>query len=160
MPIGPSGCGKSTLYHKLRGVQRELHNLSKDSIRCLLYGDDYAKAWIAANNDKDFVAKVKVIYEKMLGEKSKIYLDNTNLSPKIRRYWLTEASKYNYTKIAIVFDVDVDILLSRQVTREDKTVPKSAIYQQVAALKQPVIGEFDVVYSIIDVIRVLENVNT
>lgn len=154
MPIGPSGCGKSTLYNHLVNVQRgDVHSLSNDSMRVLLYGDDYDNAWLAANNDKDFKHKVRAVFTSMLNDNNIIYLDNTNLSPKVRRFWLTEATRYSYLKVALVFDVDDETLLSRRVSRNDKTVPYSAVQQQLAALKQPVAGEFDHVYFVADILE-------
>lgn len=145
MPIGPSGCGKSTLYTQLQNIQQGLHMLSYDSMRCLLYGNDYAKAWKAANNDVTFHSQVKNTYVGLLNDNCNIYIDNTNLSPKVRNYWLTEAKRYGYTTIGILFDVDIEILISRQASRQDKTVPHNAVYQQFDALKLPINGEFDIV---------------
>lgn len=149
MPIGPSGCGKSTLYSKLQQWNPELVCLSKDIMRESLYGnEDYTKSWNAANADPQFDAKVRLAFQDILQAKRDVYIDNTNLSPKVRNRWLLEAKQHKYYTLAIVFNIDVDELLLRQTTRVDKAVPVFAIHQQVAAFKLPVVGEFSEVQSI------------
>ena len=147
MPIGPSGCGKSTLFKQLKSAVDPLVCLSNDIMRCILYEGDYKTCWAMSTADKQFKNKVRQAYDEMLEQKVNIYIDNTNLSPKVRRYWLIEAKKKGYRTIAVLFDVDVDTLLTRQQSRDDKTVPHSAIHEQRTALKPPIDGEFDYVFN-------------
>lgn len=148
MPIGPSGSGKSTKFNQLKQVDPALRHYSYDQLRLDWYGgeaQDYAVAWKAASADPEFNRKAKDVFVSMVLNGDDIYVDNTNLTPKSRRFFITTAKQHGYTTIALVFNVGTDELIARQKTRTDKTVPDAAVQQQASVLKGPADGEFDTV---------------
>lgn len=149
VPIGPSGAGKSTLFKKLKQENPDLVPFSFDALRHEWYDpNDYQKAWQAANEDKTFFNRAQSNFMDLIKQGKSVYVDNTNLSPKSRRFFVESAKKAGYRTVAYVFNVDVDTLLQRQQTRPDKTVPEHAVRQHVAAMKSPQTGEFDEVHNI------------
>jgi predicted kinase len=143
VPIGPSGAGKSTLFNQLKQQHPDLVPYSFDSLRHEWYDpNDYSKAWKASTEDKSFFPRVKENFADLIRAGKSVYVDNTNLSPKARKFFVEKAKEAGYRTIAYVFDVDVDTLLQRQRTRPDKQVPDEAVRQHVAAMKPPTPGEF------------------
>lgn len=148
MPIGPSGAGKSTLFRKLKSQNPSLRSFSLDDLRHEWYdADDYRKAWEMSTQDKQFEQKANQRFIEMVKQKQDLYIDNTNLSPKRRRFYLEHARRNGYQTVAHVLNVDVDTLIARQSTRTDKTVPEEAVRRQHSAMVHPQENEFDqVVY--------------
>ena len=144
MPIAPSGAGKSTLFRKLKEQYPKLFSFSLDNLRHEFYDtEDYAKAFEASTRDKGFQQKANKRFLEMLATGSDIYVDNTNLSPKRRRFYLEQAKKRGYKTVAYTFNVDVDELIRRQSVRGDKNVPEDAVRRQHATLSEPLPDEFD-----------------
>lgn len=149
IPIGPSGSGKSTLFKKLKEENPSLESFSFDTLRHEWYDPtDYNKAWQAASKDPSFSGRAQNVFREMIKAGKSVFVDNTNLSPKSRRFFIETAKKAGYRTVAYVFNVDVDTLLQRQKTRPDKTVPEHAVRQHVAAMKAPEAGEFDEIHNI------------
>ncbi len=144
VPIGASGTGKSTLYDRMD--HDNLDTFSLDRMRHKLYGDDYGVAFKMSCEDKEFKNKCTSEYVAMLKEGKDIFLDNTNTSRKGRRQFLVEARRRGYWLIAILMPVELDEIVERQVTRDDKTVPVEAVVRQYMGLQLPQIGEFDSIY--------------
>lgn len=150
--IGPSGSGKSTLFRKLQDKDPSLRAFSLDMLRHEWYDPtNYAAAWKASTEDKDFANKANERFMEMVEEGDNLFIDNTNLTPKRRRFYIEQARKRGYHVVGIVFNVDLDTLIARQKTRGDKNVPEQAIRQQLRSMVGPVIGEFDEVMSAEDV---------
>ncbi len=148
MPIAPSGAGKSTLASAYGGCEY----FSWDALRVLWYDDDYAKAFRASTKDPQFNNKAMKVFNAHLNEGNDIFVDNTNLSLKRRRGLLTEARRKGYYKIAVLLPVDLDTLMERRVTREDKSLPVDSIIKQYESLHVPSYGEFD------EIVVVMSNV--
>lgn len=145
LPIGPSGCGKSTLFRKMKKVNSELVHYSWDNLRLEWYDADYSKAYKMSADDPHFNARyMKVFKEHILSGKS-IFVDNTNLSRKRRRPWITDARKHGYNVIAFVMPIALDTVLKRQKSRGDKDVPADAVRQHYMTLQCPLYGEVDAV---------------
>ena len=148
VPIGPSGSGKSTLFFRLKESDPNILQFSYDILRHEWYDkNDYKKAWKASDEDPTFYSRANQSFIAMVKSGKDIYVDNTNLSPKSRRFFIDNAKKNGYTTIAYTFNVDTQTLLDRQNTRTDKKVPHNAVKQQVSALKTPTPDEFDEVRS-------------
>jgi predicted kinase len=93
-PIGPSGTGKSTVYKKLKEKNPNLNVFSLDILRHKFYDkNDYAKAWKMSTEDKDFSKKANDEFFKILKQKQDLYIDNTNLTPKSRKFYITNSRK-------------------------------------------------------------------
>lgn len=151
MPIGPSGAGKSTLFRKLKSENPALRSFSLDDLRHEWYDkDDYNKAWQAAANDKEFGQKANNRFIEMIKRKQDLFIDNTNLSPKRRKFYLDFARRNGYKTIGYVLDVPVETLIARQSTRTDKSVPEDAVRRQHQSMVRPRDGEFDEVIYVDD----------
>jgi predicted kinase len=72
-----------------------------------------------------------------------LYIDNTNLTPKRRKFYLNLARQHGYKTKAYVLNTDLETLIARQATRSDKRVPEVAVRQQFASMVGPQQGEFD-----------------
>ncbi len=133
------------MYRKLLTKHPDLQVFSLDALRHAWYDpNDYAKAWQASQDDKEFANKARQEYVKALQSGRDLYVDNTNLTPKTRRWYLEQAKANGYKTVALTFpNVDLDTLIRRQETRGDKNVPAGAVRQQFFSLKGPEEDEFD-----------------
>lgn len=145
MPIGPSGAGKSTLFRELKQQDPSLQPFSLDLLRHEFYDpNDYSRAWKMSTEDKQFSNRANQRFVEMVKSGQNLFVDNTNLTPKRRKFYLQQAKKHGYKTVAHVFsNVDLDTLIQRQETRSDKTVPEEAVRRQFQAMKEPYEGEFD-----------------
>lgn len=144
MPIAPSGAGKSTYLAKIKEAIPDIQVFSLDALRLEFYDpNNYAKAYQGSVDDKNFETRANARYHEMLKEGTSIYVDNTNLSAKRRKFYLQASRKYGYSTTAVLMPVGLDVVLERQKTRGDKTVPKEAVIRQYKSLQVPQIGEFD-----------------
>lgn len=152
MPIAPSGAGKSTYLKSIEATYhafgKELRVFSLDALRHEFYDvNDYAKAYQGSVEDKSFEARANARFHadikhcKEIG--ASLYVDNTNLSAKRRRWYLEIAKKHKFNTQAVLMPVDLDTVIKRQKTRGDKSVPVEAVKRQFYSLQAPMIGEFD-----------------
>jgi len=87
-PIGPSGTGKTTALKKLKEKNPNLNVFSLDILRYKFYDkDDYAKAWKMSTEDKDFSKKANTEFFELLNQRKNLYVDNTNLTPMLRKFY-------------------------------------------------------------------------
>lgn len=145
--VAPSGAGKSTLVKTLLEKNPGTVVFSLDALRHEFYdANDYAKAYQASVDDKSFEARANAVFHKMSKGTSDIIIDNTNLSAKRRRFYLDIARRQQFKTIAYTLPVTKDVLVKRQDTRKDKSVPKTAVTQQYMSLQVPMFGEFEVIH--------------
>ncbi len=148
-PIGPSGSGKTTWINQLTGSfsDRDIVVHSKDLLRLEWYpSDNYADSWNQAVNDKTFMSRVNQHYTQLIKQKTDVIIvDNTNLTAKARRFYVSQAKQHGYATMAYLFMNPLTTLIDRQSTREDKTVPASSVFRQHMSLQYPSYGEFDVI---------------
>lgn len=146
VPIGPSGCGKSTLLKTLRKYHGDhIEHYSWDNLRLEWYSPDYDKAYKMSTEDSHFRARYMKVFNDLILAGKTIYVDNTNLSRKRRRPWIDAARKHGYNVIGYVFPTTSDIVISRQKTRGDKSVPADAVLGHYMSLQGPLYGEFDAI---------------
>ena len=149
MPIAPSGAGKTTLLRRLQAKNPDLLVFSLDLLRHEWYDpNDYAAAWQASDKDPEFKNKANQRFAQMIKTGKDVFVDNTNLSPKRRRYYLEQARRNGYKTVAFLLPTELETLIARQSTRGDKSVPEEAVRRQFSALKGPVEGEFDEVQTV------------
>jgi predicted kinase len=142
--IGPSGSGKSTIYKKFKLANPNLNYFSWDRLRLDWYdSNNYDNAWKLANDDKSFGLKADIEFRDLLKQHQDIFVDNTNLSIKRRKSFIVPAKKLGYKTVAVVFDVPLNTLIARQLTRGDKYVPAEAVTRQFQSMQHPNGGEFD-----------------
>ena len=142
MPIGASGCGKST-YRASDNCPDEAISYSWDDLRIEWYSADYDEAYTLACEDKQFISKAHARFVEHVKTGQDIYVDNTNISARRRRFFITEARRRGYHIAAILFPISIDTLMSRQQSRADKLVPTQAVSQQFHNIQLPQYGEFD-----------------
>lgn len=146
VPIAPSGAGKSTYLAELKKNYPNLIVFSLDALRHEFYdATDYAKAYEGSVKDKSFEARANARFHELVKKGQAMYIDNTNLSAKRRKFYLDAARKYNFETVAVLMPVTLNTLLERQKTRGDKCVPDSAVKQQYKSLQSPLKGEFDLI---------------
>lgn len=151
VPIGPSGAGKSTLFRSLKESGLTVHSFSLDTLRHEFYDPvDYNAAFQASVKDRGFEAKANARFQSMVETREHIFVDNTNLSPKRRKFYLDLAHKYGYSTIALVLTTPLETLIERQTTRGDKCVPETVVRQQYNAMVLPGKGEFNKVVMVHD----------
>ena len=141
--IGASGSGKSSFINSRTDMYAEFTQYSLDELRTRWYGDDYSEAFRLSCADKKFNGNAQREYINLLKEGLNICVDNTNLSKKRRRAYLTEARRRGYYAVAVLLPIDLQTVIDRQSTRTDKTVPEEAVRRQYAGLSYPSLGEFD-----------------
>lgn len=153
MPIAPSGAGKSTYLNRIKldtvlATGKEIEVFSLDALRHEFYdADDYATAFQGSIDDKSFEARANARFhadiKRCKETGTDLYVDNTNLSAKRRRWYLDIAKRHGFNTEAVLMPVDLDTIIKRQKTRGDKTVPVEAVKRQFYSLQAPMVGEFD-----------------
>lgn len=145
MPIAASGSGKSTYLRKLRETNPNVLSFSFDDLRHEWYDKkNYGRAFKLSTEDKDFNKKAYDVFREMIKTRQDIFVDNTNLTAKRRKFYLDLARQHGYRTVAIEMPVpDVELLVARQKTRGDKNVKADAVRDQFARLEKPQPNEFD-----------------
>jgi predicted kinase len=144
IPIGASGSGKSTYLRKLREENPDILSFSWDDLRMEWYDpDNYGNAFRLSTEDKDFITKSQQVFRNMVKTGKDIYVDNTNLTAKRRKFYIDIAKRAGYRTVGIEMPVDVETIVARQKTRGDKNVKETAVRDQHAKLQPPRPGEFD-----------------
>lgn len=145
VPIAASGSGKSTYYKQLVAEQGPVESYSLDSLRHEWYhATDYALAYGGAVDDPKFEQKARDRFTEVIKQHHKnVYVDNTNLSAKRRKFYLELAKANGYHTVAVMLPVALSTIIDRQQLRTDKTVPASAVKQHYFSLQMPLLGEFD-----------------
>ncbi|MCK5017174.1 MAG: AAA family ATPase, partial [Candidatus Peribacteraceae bacterium] len=137
--IGASGTGKSTYRNSLE----DFEIYSWDDLRLEFYSQDYDEAFKLSTQDKNFGKKVNARFMELVKSGKNIYVDNVNVSKKRRAFFIREAKRKGYFTRAVVFPIELDVLIARQETRSDKTVPGGVVAGQYRAIQTPQFGEFD-----------------
>lgn len=143
IPVGPSGCGKSTFLKTLRKTT-DVDVFSLDALRHEWYDQvNYTSAYQQSVDDKSFEAKANARFHEQVKTHRTMYIDNTNLSARRRKMYLSAARLHGFKTIAIIMPISLSTLIQRRTSRSDKTVPESAVIQHYNALQAPLFGEFD-----------------
>jgi predicted kinase len=147
MPVGPSGTGKSTFLNKLKERSPNIVVFSLDALRHEFYHPtDYAIAYQKSVDDPKFFARSQQRFRELakmsIEQQLDLYVDNTNLSRKTRK-WYLDLVRGHMRTVAVRFNTDLETMLARQKTRGDKCVPEAAVRQQFASMQEPTIEEFD-----------------
>ena len=142
--IGASGSGKSTHVGVLMDrAPRAIRIHSMDAMRLKLYGEPYATAYQLSTEDNTFKSQVQQDFMDILRAGHDVIVDNTNVSVKSRGFYVQEARKKGYEIVATVFPVALNVVLGRQDTRPDKSVPREAVIRQYNSIQLPFYGEVD-----------------
>lgn len=146
LAIGASGSGKSTYLNKLRvdNPEKTILLYSWDDLRHRWYDSvDYGNAYRLSSLDNQFKTKAREQFEVMLETRQDIYVDNTNLTVERRSYYIKEAKLHGYRTVGIEMPVNIETILARQHTRDDKTIKADVVIEQFNKLQRPAPNEFD-----------------
>jgi len=141
--IGSSGSGKSTFSAQLISQDDDCVVHSMDALRLQWYSSVYSEAYTMSTEDKTFTSRVHTDFIDALKTRKTVIVDNVNGSSKRRTFYVDEARKKGYRVVAVLFPVARDVVVKRQLTRTDKSVPESAVISHYNNLQLPFIGEFD-----------------
>lgn len=134
MLIGIQGSGKTTFAL----------NLSKQLNCDIISTDNYRKQGILENKLWDLVYQNCATY---LKENKEVIFDATNITPKVRKRFYEEVSKYNITPIigAYYLDTDVNICYERVIERnknkEELYLPEEVVLSYYKKIVPPTFDE-------------------
>lgn len=142
IPIGPSGAGKSTYVEQY--LDDTYVHYSFDKLRHEWYDpDDYANAFLLAEEDGQFYNKAKSEFVRLVNNKNNVVVDNTNTGVKGRQFFVEEARKRGYRVVAVLFPSTIQTVMDRQNVRGDKFVPTNIVERQYMSVSYPHYGLFD-----------------
>lgn len=126
--IGASGSGKSTFAaeHFL-----PTQVLSSDRCRALVADDEDDQSATA-----DAFAVLQYIAGKRLAAGRLTVVDATSVQPRDRQQLVRLAREHDVLPVAIVFDLDADVLQQRTATRIDRTIPPHVVKRQHDQLRR------------------------
>lgn len=151
--IGASGSGKSTVRNKLKEVYGEsMRTFSLDDCRINFYldrapvgegltrGDMYGKAFDFANaNSKEFNDYVQEIWTATRTAQT-VVVDNVNGTRKSRAPWVQALQKDKFHITMIQVQTPLKVILERQHTRGDKSVPENIVRQMYMRQEEAMVG--------------------
>lgn len=144
---GPAGSGKSTWLTKQMEPKTDVC-ISRDNIRFMLLkdGEDYfaheskvKNIFFDAIRGNTFISK----------DFDNVFVDATHLTPKSRRQTMNHIAPDTH-KIAVYFDVPIEVALERNARREGRArVPEDAIKNMYNSFRAPKISEgFDEIWRV------------
>lgn len=148
--IGVSGCGKSTvLKHFAAKMAQECNDIrvfSLDTCRLDFAAQElgeatYAQAFeLGITRKQEFDAFVTAAWNKAL-KGDCLFADNTNLTRKGRARWCTEARKKGFTIWGVQVMAPLQVVLDRQSTRGDKSVPLGIVKDMYMRQQEVLVGD-------------------
>jgi tRNA uridine 5-carbamoylmethylation protein Kti12 len=152
--VGASGSGKSTVRKCIEEHLNEgVDTFSLDSCRLFFYfltmesfpaevaESLYASAFDFCNaNQKEFDEYVTQRWTKILTESQHVIVDNTNLTRKSRARWINDLKQRGFEVTIIQVETPLDVIIARQSTRGDKSVPEDVVRSQYMRLEEALIG--------------------
>lgn len=162
--VGSSGCGKSTIIEKMRADKDDVV-FSWDKLRIDWYGDNteldskklYRAAFETADKDSEFMNKANHEFTRIVKanvNKHNIFVDNTNLSAKRRRFFIEQGKRNQFRVLGVVLPIDLQTLKERARNRKDKLLPESVVCSQYMKVQLPLFGEVDeVIFSMGNLIQ-------
>lgn len=148
MLIGLPGSGKSTYRKALKTFLEKTQQIQPSVIS----SDDYIERYACEDNityNKAFLLYAKQATEEInkdleydIKNYFPIIWDQTNLTAKSRKQKLSKIPSY-YHKIAIAFDVDMEIIFARNNLRKstNRSIPLNILNEMITSYELPVIDE-------------------
>lgn len=148
--IGAPGSGKSTwIKNNVGDIDDNVVIISSDDllekwgkVRGLTYSEAFNHAEFRF---KDIETEMFSILDNAVANKNNLVIDRTNMSKKSRNRILSHVSK-DYTRIAIVFNVDRKELDRRLAQRVGKHIPKNVVDGMLKSYEEP--SEFSKVINV------------
>jgi predicted kinase len=157
MLVGITGAGKSTIAKQLIEENPEAFVFSLDTLRLKLFEskdigspvkEQYSLAFNYANeNRQEFDTLVNDEWAKAL-KSHVVIVDNMNHTRKSRAKWITSARAKGFTIVAIDVMCPLDVLIERQNTRADKSVPADVVRRSYYSYQELSVDEADIVIRI------------
>jgi len=124
--IGAAGSGKSTLAARLFEPKAIL---SSDTFRAFVSGDEADQRATRAA----FGLLHRELGRRLAAGRSTV-VDATSVTPFARRMLQRTAAAHGIPAVAIVLDLDPDVVLGRNASRAGRVVPEPAVRKQLADL--------------------------
>lgn len=124
--MGAAGAGKSTLAARLFAPDAIL---SSDVLRGVAAGD--------ASDQGATRAAFAILHRQLdrrLSEGRTTVVDATNVTPYARRGLVRRAAARGVPAVALILDLDPNLVLAQNATRAGRIVPESAVQRQLADL--------------------------
>lgn len=140
--IGPPGSGKSTYRNNINAVAIS----SDDFIDAVAL--EQGKTYNEVFETVDIKEIEKIMRDKMIAaikDGNDIIIDRTNMSRKSRNKFMCHVPK-NYTKIAVVFEIERSLLDQRLQEREintGKSIPDFVVDAMIRNFELPSYDDFD-----------------
>lgn len=157
--VGTSGSGKSTFVAEsalpsfsldaLRIDMFMVHAMDNDSPVFIPDGvsdmDVYKLAWDFCNvNAALFEKFASAAFTSYVRNRKDFVLDNMNTSKKGRRKFITQARQAGYKIVAVEFITPLDVVINRQQTRGDKSIPRQVVKSSYMKTQLPwLAAEYD-----------------
>ena len=158
MMIGVSGVGKSSvmscIVEAARSLGKSVRVFSLDNCRIDMVTRERGQAWpdntttaqmyaeafeYASNNTSQFNSFVTSVWEDV--KKSEVVIvDNTNLTRKSRGRWTQELRSAGFTVTGVQVMAPLSVVLARQDTRPDKSVPKNIVKDMYMRQQEVLLG--------------------
>lgn len=150
--IGPPGSGKSTIKKVLKTKHPDAMVFSLDDCRVGCYlaantenthmpeAEVYRKAFEYCNENKEaFNSFVDKAWQSVL-EADVVIVDNTNITVKSRAQWVDGLRRKKHHITMIEIQIPLNVILERQLTRGDKSVPLDVVRSQFFNQQCAVVG--------------------
>jgi protein phosphatase len=131
--VGAAGSGKTTFA--ARHFDTELV-LSSDRFRGFVSGDEGDQ-----RATRTAFALLHREVERRLATGASSVVDATNVTTYARRALLRRSSRHGVPAVALVFDLDPLLVMTRNATRAGRIVPRAAVEQQLGELARSLRGD-------------------
>ncbi len=155
--VGVSGSGKSTVVKGLLKHHPNAYIFSLDALRLELYsaknsGVDekqlYSEAFSYANQNKQQFDELVNKSWAHARTQEVIIIDNMNHTRRSRARWVTEARKRGFTIVAVNVIAPLDVVIARQTSRTDKSVPVEIVRQAYFSQQEVQSDEADFILNV------------
>jgi protein phosphatase len=126
--IGAAGSGKSTLAARLFEPKAIL---SSDTFRAFVSGDESDQRATRAA-----FGLLNRELERRLASGRTTVVDATSVTPFSRRVLLKAAAAHGIPVVAVVLDLDPELVVARNAARAGRVVPEAAVRRQLADLER------------------------
>lgn len=155
--VGLPGVGKSTWARKYFPEWIDpnfLEFLSSDDVVeavALVKGTTYDAEFSNSIKFADLYVRGKFLQLLEEGSSKRIVVDRTNLTPKSRKFWISNALQFGYEVEAIFFETPRDALWKRRLaSRPGKAIPDSVLQNMQKGLTMPTAKEKISTVSVVD----------
>lgn len=125
--IGIAGSGKSTYSSRFPNC----FVINKDSIRFMLYNYKYTKIDFIEEFEQFIQSIIRYCFLELIKTDHNIYIDETNLTPENRSFYIENALKCNYKIHFLIFQTNAE----KYNQSRERVVPQEILAKQRAKMK-------------------------